>query len=100
MSDEFEVKYVEDKRPLKFRKFRVNERTEPVWDLVQEHVTNTVYAPTLKKMEPAEMYKLLEMTAIRFCKAYSPTRDFGISKPEIRIAILYAFENIRNIREE
>lgn len=100
MNDEFEIKYADNKRPLKFRKFRVNEETEPLWDLVQEYVDTTVYAPTLAKMEPPEMYKLLELTAIRFCKAYSPTRDYGISKSEIRIAILYAFENIRNIWEE
>lgn len=77
------------KRTLRFEPYVIDSYVrEDFLSVIYGHVERNVVMSTAVKMEGARLYRLIEKTAISICKAYSPTKNYGITKAEIRAAIL------------
>ncbi|MFD0675289.1 MULTISPECIES: hypothetical protein [unclassified Paenibacillus] len=91
---EYEIEYGAS-RPLKFRTYVIDsEDKEWFLDVIYEFVIANVNIDTAEKMDHAHYYRLVEKMAILLCKAESPTKNYGITKPEIRWAITYWIKSI------
>ncbi|WP_377768543.1 hypothetical protein [Paenibacillus vulneris] len=58
-------------------------------DAVGQYIASYVNTDTVKKMDKVQYYRLVEKTAILICKAYAPTTKYGITKAEVRSAVVY-----------
>ncbi|WP_418039197.1 hypothetical protein [Paenibacillus xylanilyticus] len=88
ITEPFEIDYGA-KVPLKFQPY-VNDSyvREDFLSVIYDHVRRNIVMSTAAKMDDAQLCRLIEKTAISICKAYSPTKNYGIKKAEIRAAIL------------
>ncbi|WJH30471.1 hypothetical protein N6H13_07450 [Paenibacillus sp. CC-CFT742] len=77
------------KVPLKFEPY-ISDRyvREDFLSVIHDHVRRNIVMSTATKMDDTRLYRLIEKTAISICKEYSPTKNYGIKKAEIRAAIL------------
>lgn len=88
ITEAFEIDYGA-KRNLRFEPYVIDSYVrEDFLAVIYGHVERNVTMSTAVKMEDARLYRLIEKTAISICKAYSPTKNYGIPKAEIRAAIL------------
>ncbi|MGG1600959.1 hypothetical protein [Paenibacillus naphthalenovorans] len=85
------VRYTEGKRPLKLCTYWIDSpESDAYLDTIIAFVIAAANKPVhIAKMQPVKFWQLVERLATLFCRAYSPTREKGVSKPEIRGAIYY-----------
>jgi len=85
------ITYREDKRPLKLAPYIIDSQAADAYlDTIIGYVIRAANKPHhLAKMEPAKFWALLERLATMFCKDYAPTRQHGLTKPEVRGAIYF-----------
>lgn len=88
------VQYADGKRPLKIGVYVVDsEFKSDFLTEIMAFVRATANDPEhLRAMETPKLYALVERLATQFCKAYSPTRLYGITKPEIRGAVYFTLD--------
>ncbi|NJJ38399.1 hypothetical protein [Paenibacillus apii] len=92
MSEEYTVEYGA-KRPLRFSEYVVDsEDSEDLLDEIVAFVGREVNIDTYRKMDAVKKCRLIERLAILICKAESPTKLYGITKAEVRHAILQTLE--------
>ncbi|MEK4061685.1 MULTISPECIES: hypothetical protein [unclassified Paenibacillus] len=81
------------KRPLKFSEYVVDSlATEELLEEIVYFVGREVNVDTYRKMDAVKACRLIERLAIMVCKAESPTKLYGITKAQVRHAILMALE--------
>jgi hypothetical protein len=88
------ITYRDDKRPLKLAVYflRGSEDEAFLYDVVR-FVRAGANAPQhLAKMEPPKLWALVERLSTLFCRSYSPTSNWGVTKPEIRGAVLFVID--------
>ncbi|KQN97592.1 hypothetical protein [Paenibacillus sp. Leaf72] len=85
------INYAEGKRPLKIVTYHINDEVyDGYFSEIVRFVQAEANAPShVIQMEESKFFALAERLATVFCKAYAPTRNAGITKPEIRAAILF-----------
>lgn len=85
------VKYREDKRPLKIDAFIIDgPEREAYLQRIIKFVERESNGPQhVAKMEQANFWALVERLATITCREFSPTTNWGITKPEIRGVILF-----------
>ena len=86
-----EVKYAEDKRPLKIATYVVDsdERAEYL-DEITRFIERTANAPEhVANMTEAKFFALVERLATTVCYEYSPKTRWDVSKFEIRGIVLF-----------
>jgi hypothetical protein len=86
-----EVKYREDKQPLKLDIFWIgNDDDEAYVSEIIRFVEGTANKPQhIARMKPASYWALVERLATLFCKAYSPKKNHNIRKAEIRGVVYF-----------
>lgn len=78
-------------RPLKFTTYVVNSENRATFlTAVEDYILDNVNASTVAKMDHSRYYRLVEKMAILICRMYRPTSDHGITKPEVRAAVIHA----------
>jgi isopropylmalate/homocitrate/citramalate synthase len=85
------ITYREDKRPLKLAVYVIDsvERTVQL-ARVNGFVEKQANAPEhLARMEPANFWAMIERLSTLCCRVYSPTTNWGVTKPEIRAAVYF-----------
>ncbi|RED86199.1 hypothetical protein [Cohnella phaseoli] len=85
------IEYAEGKRPLKVTAYVIDcfDRDIQLSHIVK-YVEAAANAPVhVAKMEPTKFYALVERLATTVCREFSPTRNWGVTKPEIRGAVLF-----------
>lgn len=86
------VTYAEGKRPLKIAVYDVAgdfSRYDNLFRMITE-ITQIANAPEhIKKMEPPNYYALVERLATMVCKSFSPTTNWGVTKPEVRGVVVF-----------
>ncbi|MFB6362497.1 hypothetical protein ACFCP7_00365 [Paenibacillus elgii] len=89
------VKYAEGKRPLKLDVYFIDSpERDAYFDTIIDFVIAAANKPAhIAKMEPAKFYALIERLSTMFCRAYSPTKNHGITKAEIRGVIYFVLNN-------
>ncbi|MCM3272962.1 hypothetical protein [Paenibacillus elgii] len=89
------VQYAEGKRPLRFVVYVINSpESDTYLDTIIDFVIATANKPEhIAKMEPGKFYALIERLATMFCRAYSPTKNHGITKAEIRAVVYFVLNN-------
>ncbi|MBE1443895.1 hypothetical protein GGC63_003349 [Paenibacillus sp. OAS669] len=94
MTEEFEIDYGA-RRPLTFRHYVIDsEVKEWFLDAVGQYVAGHINIETVIKMDRAQFYRLVEKSAILLCRIYSPTAKYGITKAEVRSAVVYWIRSI------
>lgn len=85
------VKYREDKRPLKIDVFIIDgPEHETYLQRIVKFVERESNAPQhVAKMAPEKYWPLVERLATLVCREFSPTTNWGVTKPEIRGAVLF-----------
>ncbi|MFD2615705.1 hypothetical protein [Paenibacillus gansuensis] len=85
------VTYAPNKRPLKLAVYWVtDEMSADILRQIIEFVTRMANKPVhLRNMEPPKFWALCERLATMYCRTYSPTTNYGITKPEIRAAVYF-----------
>ncbi|UOK62854.1 hypothetical protein MT997_32775 [Paenibacillus sp. OVF10] len=77
------------KVPLKFEPYSIDSYVrEDFLSVIYDHASRNIIMSTAVKMDDTRLYRLIEKTTISICKEYSPTKNYGIRKSEIRAAIL------------
>lgn len=81
------------RQPLKIESYVVDSlATEELLDEIVYFVGREVNVDTYRKMDVIKACRLIERLAIMVCKAESPTKLYGITKAQVRHAILQALE--------
>ncbi|WP_373230378.1 hypothetical protein [Cohnella sp.] len=85
------ITYREDKRPLKLALYVIDSfEREMTLNSVIEFIEREANAPShIANMEPAKFWALVERISTLFCRAFSPTLNWGVTKPEIRGAVYF-----------
>jgi len=85
------IEYAEDKRPLKVGVYVIDsfDRDMQLNRIVRFIEANANAPVHIAKMEPPKFYALVERLATMVCREILPTRNWGITKPEIRGAVLF-----------
>lgn len=85
------IKYAEDKRPLKLSVYWIDcPESEDFFQTIMGYVISNANHPKhIATMPPEKFFALVERLATMFCKEYSPTSTYGVTKPEIRGAIYF-----------
>lgn len=85
------VKYSEQKRPIKLDVFVVDspEAQEFVNLILRFIMREANKLEHIAKMPPEKFIALVERLSTMFCYAYSPTKNYNVSKFEIRGAIYF-----------
>lgn len=80
------VQYADDKRPLKIGVYVIDDEDRNVYlSHLIDFVESIANAPQhIAKMEPVNYWRLVERLATMFCREFSPTANWNVSKPEIR----------------
>ncbi|GAA0134737.1 hypothetical protein YSY43_15770 [Paenibacillus sp. YSY-4.3] len=88
------IKYAENKRPLKIEPFIFHYAGDRgILSEVISFVECESNAPHhLAKMEEAKFYALVERLATMACRRFSPTANWGVTKPEIRGIVLFTLQ--------
>jgi hypothetical protein len=85
------ITYAEGKRPLKLAVYVIDcvEREVYLRRIVKfiEAAANTPIH--ISKMEQPKFFALVERLATMVCRQFSPTANWGVTKPEIRGAVLF-----------
>ncbi|GAS85657.1 hypothetical protein [Paenibacillus amylolyticus] len=77
------------KVPLKFEPYAIDSYVrEDFLSVIYDHAGRNIVMSTAVKMDDTRLCRLIEKTAISICKEYSPMKNYGIKKSEIRAAIL------------
>lgn len=85
------VQYAEGKRPLKLAPYVISDEWSASYltRIIEFVVVNANKPKYLAQMEPAKFWALIERLATLFCRAESPTKNYGLTKAEIRGAIYF-----------
>jgi hypothetical protein len=88
------VKYAEDKRPLKIEPFFIEcAEDEAIFKQIDTYIARVSNAPSnLAKMEESKFYALVERLSVMVCKEFSPLRNWGVTKQEIRGIVLFILQ--------
>jgi|GEM_PF-6036106 len=88
------VLYAEGKRPLKIAVYVLGDvEYEVLFRRMIEFIQRESNAPEhLAKMTGPKFMAFVERMATLICKEYSPTKNLGITKPEIRGAVLFVLQ--------
>lgn len=88
------VKYAEDKRPLKIEPFVLEcAEDKSIFKQVDSYITRVSNAPSnLAKMDESRFYALVERLSVMVCKEFSPSRNWGVTKQEIRGIVLFILQ--------
>ncbi|TLS53387.1 hypothetical protein FE782_03705 [Paenibacillus antri] len=88
------IKYAENKRLLKLTVYWIDGvESEMFLQTIIRYVTTVANHPKhIGKLEPAKYWSLVERLATMFCKSYSPTTNYGVTKPEVRGAIYFVLQ--------
>ncbi|WP_342437822.1 hypothetical protein NSS79_34115 [Paenibacillus sp. FSL L8-0436] len=90
--EEYAIEYGA-KRPLKFSEYVVDSlATAELLDEIIYFVGREVNVDTYRKMDVMKACRLIERLAIMVCKAESPTKLYGITKAQVRHAVIQALE--------
>ncbi|MDO3682163.1 hypothetical protein [Paenibacillus ehimensis] len=89
------VQYAEGKRPLKFDVYLIDSpESDAYLDTIIDFVIATANKPEhIAKMEPAKYWALIERLGTMFCRAYSPTKNHGVTKAKIRSVVYFVLDN-------
>lgn len=81
------------KRPLKFEPFIIDSPEKHfLFSTVDAFVCREMTLDTWMSLDDVKKCKLLEKIAIMFCKEEAPTREYGVTKAEIRDGIIQVID--------
>ncbi|WP_127509804.1 hypothetical protein [Paenibacillus humicus] len=81
------------KRPLIFEPYDMRDHwRKALYIKIDDYIRGNVRADTLVGYDLAQRCRRIEKVAIEICMAYSPMRNYGIKKSEIRTAIDHIFK--------
>ncbi|GGG08635.1 hypothetical protein [Paenibacillus aceti] len=88
------IQYAGDKRPIKIEPFVIKyEEDSEILQQVMGFVVRESNAPHhLAKMEESKFYALVERLSVMACRKFSPLRNWGVSKQEIRGIVLFVLQ--------
>lgn len=95
------VQYADNKRSLKLNIFFIDskERQEHL-ALICRFVMSEANLPKhIAKMQPDKFFALVERLSTLFCRSYSPTTNWGITKPEIRGVVYFLLNEAIRVGE-
>lgn len=86
-----EVKYAEDKRPLKITAYYIDSEEDfHRYNSIRRFVENASNAPEhVAKMSEAKFFALVELLSTLACREFSPTTNWGVTKPAVRGIVLF-----------
>lgn len=85
------VTYREDKRPLKIAPYWIDgPESEIILSRFIKFVETTANKPEhVAKMQPDKFWALVERLSTLACREFSPTTNWGVTKPEVRGIVLF-----------
>ncbi|RED57176.1 hypothetical protein [Cohnella lupini] len=92
------VTYHDDKRPLKLVPFFIDGiDREIIFSRILKFIECKSNAPAhLARMEPEKWWSLVERLSTLVCREFSPTANWGVTKPEIRGVVYFVMnEGVR-----